>query len=183
MLDSLAARRGIQARVAVRVNPDVDAVTHPYISTGLRKHKFGIDIVDAEGVYERAKAFKNLILEGVSCHIGSQILDITPMLEVFDSPDMLLSCARREQSTHAPQALELLNGDFSNSMARSFAERVVQEAGPRQDKQIESVFQLALGRAPTAAEKKAALRYLEDGGPLSEFALAVFLTNDFLYVN
>ena len=106
-----------------------------------------------------------------------------PLLEVFDSPDMLLSCARREQSTHAPQALELLNGDFSNSMARSFAERVVREAGPRPDKQIESVFQLALGRAPTAPEKKAALRYLEDDGPLSEFALAVFLTNDFLYVN
>jgi len=106
-----------------------------------------------------------------------------PMLEVFDSPDMLLSCARREQSTHAPQALELLNGDFSNSMARSFAERVVQEVGPSPDKQIESVFQLALGRASTAAEKKKAFRYLEDGGPLSEFALAVFLTNDFLYVN
>ena len=106
-----------------------------------------------------------------------------PLLEVFDSPDMLLSCARREQSAHAPQALELLNGDFSNSMARSFAERVVQEAGPRRDKQVESVFHLALGRAPTAAERKAAVRYLEDGGPLSEFALAVFLTNDFLYVN
>ena len=106
-----------------------------------------------------------------------------PLLEVFDSPDMLLSCARREQSTHAPQALELLNGDFSNSMARSFAERVVREAGPRQENQIERTFQLALGRVPTPLEKKAAWRYLEDGGPLSEFALAVFLTNDFLYVN
>jgi len=95
LLDSLAARRGVQARVAVRVNPDVDAATHPYISTGLRKHKFGIDIVDAEGVYERAKAFKNLILEGVSCHIGSQILDITPMLEVFDKMVALVECLRR----------------------------------------------------------------------------------------
>jgi diaminopimelate decarboxylase len=47
LIDSLAARRGIQARVALRVNPDVDAATHPYISTGLRDHKFGIDIVDA----------------------------------------------------------------------------------------------------------------------------------------
>jgi len=84
LLDSLAARRGVQARVALRVNPDVDAVTHPYISTGLRKHKFGIDITEAETVYEGAKAFGNLILEGVSCHIGSQILDIAPMLEVFD---------------------------------------------------------------------------------------------------
>ena len=84
LIDSLAARHAIKARVALRVNPDVDASTHPYISTGLRKHKFGIDIADAEAVYERAKRFEHLQLEGVSCHIGSQILDIAPMVEVFD---------------------------------------------------------------------------------------------------
>lgn len=84
LIDSLAARRGVKARIALRVNPDVDASTHPYISTGLRKHKFGIDISEAEAVYGRAKTFENLILEGVSCHIGSQILNIHPMLEVFD---------------------------------------------------------------------------------------------------
>jgi diaminopimelate decarboxylase len=84
LIDSLAARRGVRARVALRVNPDVDAATHPYISTGLRQHKFGIDIADAEAVYERARALQNLSLEGVSCHIGSQITDIAPMLEVFD---------------------------------------------------------------------------------------------------
>jgi diaminopimelate decarboxylase len=96
LLDSLAARRGVQARVALRVNPDVDAVTHPYISTGLRKHKFGIDITEAEAVYEGAKAFGNLILEGVSCHIGSQILDTAPMLEVFDKMLALVECLRRQ---------------------------------------------------------------------------------------
>ena len=84
LIDSLAARRQVKARVAIRVNPDVDASTHPYISTGLRKHKFGIDISEAEGVYERGKAFGNVLLEGVSCHIGSQIVDLEPMLEVFD---------------------------------------------------------------------------------------------------
>jgi diaminopimelate decarboxylase len=84
LIDSLAARRGIEARVALRVNPDVDAATHPYISTGLRDHKFGIDIAGAEAVYERARALDHLRLEGVSCHIGSQITDIAPMLEVFD---------------------------------------------------------------------------------------------------
>jgi hypothetical protein len=104
-----------------------------------------------------------------------------PFLEVFDSPDTLLSCARREQSTHAPQALELLNGEFSNAMARSFAERVEREAGPDRARQVERAFTLALGRAPDAAERKAALRYLQDG-PLSEFALSLFLVNDFLYL-
>jgi diaminopimelate decarboxylase len=84
LIDSLAARRGVKARIALRVNPDVDASTHPYISTGLRKHKFGIDISEAESVYGRARSYENLVLEGVSCHIGSQILDIQPMLQVFD---------------------------------------------------------------------------------------------------
>jgi hypothetical protein len=105
-----------------------------------------------------------------------------PFMEVFDSPDRLLSCPRREQSTHAPQALELLNGDLSNSMARALADRVAKEAGTAREKQVGRLFQLALGRDPDALERKASLRYLNDG-PLSELALAVFLTNDFLYVN
>jgi hypothetical protein len=104
-----------------------------------------------------------------------------PFLEVFDSPDTLLSCARREQSTHAPQALELMNGEFSNAMARAFAERVAREAGADRGKQVERAFTLALGRPPTPVERKAALRYLQDG-PLSEFALSLFLVNDFLYL-
>ena len=106
-----------------------------------------------------------------------------PFLEVFDSPDMQLSCARREQSTHAPQALELLNGELSNFLARALADRVATESGPSLDGQIARAFRLVLGRDPNAAEKKASLRYLQDGGPLSEFALALFLMNDFLYVN
>jgi diaminopimelate decarboxylase len=83
LLDALAGRLGVRARVALRVNPDVDAATHPYISTGLREHKFGIDISQAEAVYERACGLRNLILDGVSCHIGSQILDLDPLLEAI----------------------------------------------------------------------------------------------------
>jgi diaminopimelate decarboxylase len=84
LIDALAARRGVQASVALRVNPDVDATTHPYISTGLREHKFGIDISEVEALYGRARSLANLRLEGVSCHIGSQILDTGPMMEAFD---------------------------------------------------------------------------------------------------
>jgi diaminopimelate decarboxylase len=108
LIDSLAARRGIQARVALRVNPDVDAVTHPYISTGLRSHKFGIDIAAAEAVYERARALQNLSLEGVSCHIGSQITDIAPMLEVFDK---MIALVERLRSRGLPiRSLDLGGG-------------------------------------------------------------------------
>jgi diaminopimelate decarboxylase len=83
LLDSIAARRGAKARVAIRVNPDVAASTHPYISTGLREHKFGIDISEVEGVYERAMPLGNIALESVSCHIGSQLLDTRPILEAI----------------------------------------------------------------------------------------------------
>jgi diaminopimelate decarboxylase len=81
LIDAIAARRGVRTRAGVRVNPDVDAATHPYISTGLSRHKFGIALAAASEVYDRARAFRNLSLEGVSCHIGSQILEQAPLVE------------------------------------------------------------------------------------------------------
>jgi len=84
LLDALASRRGVKAGFAIRVNPDVDASTHPYISTGLSQHKFGIPIADAPAVYERSRQFRNISASGVSCHIGSQILDPTPILEAVE---------------------------------------------------------------------------------------------------
>src|SRR5262249_25049896 len=70
LIDAMASRLGVKAGFAIRVNPDVDAVTHPYISTGLSQHKFGIAIAEAAAVYERSRQFQNLAAEGVSCHIG-----------------------------------------------------------------------------------------------------------------
>jgi diaminopimelate decarboxylase len=84
LIDSLAHRRGVKARVAIRVNPNVQASTHAYISTGGKAHKFGIDIDEADGVYERARAHKSLLIEGVSCHIGSQIFDTSSLLRAVD---------------------------------------------------------------------------------------------------
>jgi diaminopimelate decarboxylase len=84
LIDALAHRHGMQARVAMRVNPDVDAATHAYISTGRLAHKFGIDIADAEAVYERAGQLENLLIEGVSCHIGSQLMNPEPVMEAVD---------------------------------------------------------------------------------------------------
>jgi len=84
LLDAKAARLGKTARFSIRVNPDVDAVTHPYISTGLSQHKFGIAIAEAAAVYQRSRQFAHLVAEGVSCHIGSQILDPSPIAEAVD---------------------------------------------------------------------------------------------------
>jgi diaminopimelate decarboxylase len=84
LIDSTAARLRKTAQFSLRVNPDVDARTHPYIATGLRDHKFGIDMGQAEEIYERSRSFGNLTAEGVSCHIGSQLLDTAPILEAAE---------------------------------------------------------------------------------------------------
>lgn len=80
-IDAIAEKLGVTARFSLRVNPDVDAATHPYISTGLRDHKFGIDIAEAPAVYHRSKVFRHLRASGVDCHIGSQIVDYSSILE------------------------------------------------------------------------------------------------------
>ncbi len=84
LISQIASSAGAMAAIAIRVNPDVNAQTHPYISTGLREHKFGIDIAHAEALYLRAAALSGLRVEGVSCHIGSQLLNIDPLLEAAD---------------------------------------------------------------------------------------------------
>ena len=97
LIDSVAARRGVIAIAALRVNPDVDAATHPYISTGMREHKFGIGIAEAPGIYSRAKHFKHVNLEGVSCHIGSQLLDVKPVMEALEKVLKLIAALRADK--------------------------------------------------------------------------------------
>ncbi|WP_282340205.1 diaminopimelate decarboxylase [Pseudomonas sp. PS02288] len=83
-LQEVAAEQGVSAAISLRVNPDVDAGTHPYISTGLKENKFGIAIADAEAVYARAASLPNLKVLGVDCHIGSQLTSLPPFLDALD---------------------------------------------------------------------------------------------------
>ncbi|KRP97537.1 MULTISPECIES: diaminopimelate decarboxylase [Pseudomonas] len=83
-LQMVAAEMGVRAPISLRVNPDVDAGTHPYISTGLKENKFGIAIADAEDVYIRAAQLPNLEVLGVDCHIGSQLTTLPPFLDALD---------------------------------------------------------------------------------------------------
>ena len=82
-LNEVAGRMGKKAMVAIRVNPDVDPMTHPYISTGLKENKFGIDISDAIEQYTTADEMENLIVSGVSCHIGSQLTQVRPFIDTL----------------------------------------------------------------------------------------------------
>ncbi|WP_372965057.1 diaminopimelate decarboxylase [Marinobacter sp.] len=83
-LNKVAGELGVKAPVSLRVNPDVDAGTHPYISTGLKENKFGIDIAEASQVYARAASLSNLDVHGVDCHIGSQLTTVAPFLDALD---------------------------------------------------------------------------------------------------
>ena len=83
-LQSVAASLGCIAPVSLRINPDVDAKTHPYISTGLKENKFGIGIDQAPAAYAQAAAMDNIKVIGVDCHIGSQLTSIEPYLDAMD---------------------------------------------------------------------------------------------------
>jgi len=140
-IDAVAASIGAVAPVSLRVNPDVDARSHPYISTGLRENKFGIDIHAAEAVYRRAAAMPHLRVTGIDCHIGSQLTDLAPFL---DALDRVLALAER---LHA-QGIEIGHLDLGGGLGirytderppepRAYAEavraRLAQRLGERQD--------------------------------------------------
>jgi mono/diheme cytochrome c family protein len=104
-----------------------------------------------------------------------------PSMEVFDQPALSSSCGRRECSTHAPQALELMNGSLSNPLAEAFAARLARDAGEDKAAQVALAFRLAAGRPPSTEEQRLGTAFLERHS-LKEFALAVFNLNAFLYV-
>lgn len=83
-LNEVATGMDKVAAISIRVNPDVDAKTHPYISTGLKENKFGIEIHKAEDVYARAAAMSNIRVEGIDCHIGSQLTELDPFMDALD---------------------------------------------------------------------------------------------------
>ncbi len=125
-LAKCAAKLQKEARVALRVNPDVDAKTHPYISTGLHKHKFGIPIANARQLYAQAARTKHLKVAGVSVHIGSQITDIDPFAEAVARVADLIEDLRADG--HAISLVDVGGGvgiayeqretDFSDHFAR-----------------------------------------------------------------
>ncbi|MBI3128595.1 MAG: diaminopimelate decarboxylase [Candidatus Tectomicrobia bacterium] len=95
-IEAVAARMGKRARVAIRVNPDVDPATHPYISTGMKKSKFGIDITKARAQYRAAAGMPHLEPCGVHCHIGSQITQSSPFVEAVEKVASLVRALRAD---------------------------------------------------------------------------------------
>jgi diaminopimelate decarboxylase len=83
-IESVAQSLNTQAPISIRVNPNVDAKTHPYISTGLKENKFGVDIDDAINLYQQANNSEYLNVQGLDCHIGSQLTEVSPFLDALD---------------------------------------------------------------------------------------------------
>jgi hypothetical protein len=108
-----------------------------------------------------------------------------PFLETFDMPDNSLSCARRESTTVAPQALALLNNKFIFGQAQVFAERLRHDFGAEPKAWIEHAWEIALGRRPVAEEESKASEMFRNSGPndLARFCLKVFNLNEFMYID
>jgi diaminopimelate decarboxylase len=128
-----AARSGARAKIALRVNPDVDPKTHPYISTGLKKNKFGIDIEQSLKSYERAKDLDHIEVLGIDCHIGSQLTETGPFIEALRRLKLLIS--RLNEIGVTVRYLDLGGGlgisyrDEAPPHPREYAEAIVQELG------------------------------------------------------
>ncbi len=121
-LSAVAQRSGLTARVSLRVNPDVDAGTHPYISTGLKNNKFGIAHQRAVATYRRAAALPGLQVVGIDCHIGSQITQIEPYL---DALDRLLDLVEAVEAEGIP----LHHVDLGGGLGITYVDETPPEAG------------------------------------------------------
>jgi diaminopimelate decarboxylase len=108
-LESVAAQAGRTASVSLRVNPDVDPRTHPYIATGLRQNKFGIPYEEAYSLYQQARAMRHLTVSGIGCHIGSQLTEVAPFVAALDR---ILELADRLQE----QGLALAHIDIGGGL-------------------------------------------------------------------
>ncbi|MCK7548997.1 diaminopimelate decarboxylase [Marinobacter koreensis] len=112
-LNRVAGDLGVKAPISLRVNPDVDAGTHPYISTGLKENKFGIDIAEAPAVYARAAGMANLEIHGVDCHIGSQLTSVSPFLDALDRVLVLIDSL-------AEQGIEIRHLDMGGGLGVTY---------------------------------------------------------------
>ena len=136
-LDAVAGELGMTAPVSLRVNPDVDARTHPYISTGLRDNKFGIDVDTALDVYRRAAALPHLQVTGIDCHIGSQLTEIAPFV---DALDRVLDLVDRLANT----GIELKHVDLGGGLGIPYE---TQDAPPLPDVYARALLERMAGRS------------------------------------
>lgn len=163
-LDAVAGALGRRAPIALRVNPDVDAKTHPYISTGLADNKFGIPIARARAVYRQAAALSHLDVVGIACHIGSQLLDLAPIEDAARHLVRLLEVLRQDgipiRHLDLGGGVGIRYGDEEAPTAADYAYRIRAALG---DLKIPLVFELGRAIIGNAGVLLTRVEYLKTG--------------------
>jgi diaminopimelate decarboxylase len=121
-LQQVASEAGVRARISIRTNPDVDAKTHPYITTGLKQNKFGVALDETLALYRRAARLPNIEIVGIDCHIGSQITEVAPYVDAVDKVLDLVDALESE-------AIVLRHIDFGGGLGIAYRDESPPAAG------------------------------------------------------
>lgn len=180
LIDEIAGALGKIAPVSLRVNPDVDAQTHPYIATGLAKNKFGIAIEEAPRLYALASRLENLVIKGVDCHIGSQLTELQPFETAFEK---ILALVDELTDSGIDIAHIDVGGGIGISYAneptidpRQYASSLLTRLGPRIQKIIVEPGRTLVGNAGVLLTKVQVLKF----GTEKNFAVVDAGMNDLL---
>ena len=177
-LDDVAARLGKKAAISLRVNPNVDAKTHPYISTGLKENKFGVAYDNALSIYQHAARLPNIEITGIDCHIGSQLLDPAPFAEALDKLlqliDQLAAAGIRLHHIDLGGGLGIRYKDEQAPTVKSYLQPLLQELKNRKLKILLEPGRRLVGNAGILLTR---IEYLKPG-EVKNFAIIDAAMND-----
>ncbi len=179
-LNKVAAEMGKVAPVSLRVNPNVDAKTHPYISTGLKNNKFGVAYEDALSIYLQAAAMSNIAIHGVDCHIGSQITELSPFLDAFDRVLLLVDALQQHgieiQHIDAGGGIGICYSNETPPEFKVYAEAMRTKLGKRKVKLVFEPGRALVGNAGVLLTKVEYLKHTE----AKNFAIVDAAMNDLM---
>lgn len=179
-LNSVAQSMGKVAPVSLRVNPNVDAKTHPYISTGLKNNKFGVAYEDALSIYLQAAAMPNIAIHGVDCHIGSQITELSPFLDAFDRVLLLVDALAQHgiaiEHIDAGGGIGICYSDETPPEFSAYAAAMLAKLGQRDIKLVFEPGRALVGNAGVLLTKVEYLKHTE----AKNFAIVDAAMNDLM---
>ncbi len=179
-LNQVAGNMGKVAPVSLRVNPNVDAKTHPYISTGLKNNKFGVAYEDAFSLYQHAAQMPNIVIHGVDCHIGSQLTELLPFLDAFDRVlalvDQLEAAGIHIQHIDAGGGIGICYSDETPPDFTDYANAMLKKLGNRQVKLVFEPGRALVGNAGLLLTKVEYLKHTE----AKNFAIVDAAMNDLM---
>jgi diaminopimelate decarboxylase len=179
-LNKVAGSMGKIAPVSLRVNPNVDAKTHPYISTGLRDNKFGVAYEEALDLYRKATAMPHIEIHGVDCHIGSQLTELSPFLDAFDRildlVDQLTAAGINISHVDIGGGIGIRYSDETPPDFATYAEAILQKLGSRKVKLVMEPGRALVGNAGLLLTR---VEYLKHG-ETKNFAIVDAAMNDLM---